>query len=105
MYLRKSYLEKIVEFKDTDFIKVIAGVRRSGKSVLLMQYKDYLINSGINEDSIIYINLESFKNQLIKTEKEFGKLILDLLPKEKGKFYLFVDEIQFVDGLQRIING
>lgn len=46
MYKRRSYLDKLIEFKDTDFIKVITGVRRSGKSVLLSQYKDYLIDLG-----------------------------------------------------------
>lgn len=105
MYIRKSYLNKMIEFKDSDFTKVITGVRRSGKSVLLMQYRDYLIESGISEESVVYINLESFENQLIKTEKEFRDLILKLLPKNKEKFYLLVDEIQFVEGWQKTING
>ena len=65
MYIRKSYLDKLVSFKDTDFIKVISGVRRSGKSVLLKQYMDYLLSSGIKNEHIIYINLEAFKYQNI----------------------------------------
>ena len=47
MYIRKDYLDKIIDFKDSDFIKVITGVRRSGKSVMLMQYKEYLIDSRV----------------------------------------------------------
>ncbi|NLJ94982.1 MAG: ATP-binding protein [Clostridiaceae bacterium] len=105
MYIRKDYLDKIIDFKDSDFIKVITGVRRSGKSVMLMQYKEYLIDSGVLKDNIIYINLESFENQLIKTEVDFRDLIISFIPKTKEKFYLLVDEIQFVKGWQRIING
>lgn len=105
MYIRKAYLNKIIEFKDTDLIKVITGVRRSGKSVILMQYRDYLKNLGINEENILYINLESLENQYIEQEKDFRDLILASLPKNKEKFYLLVDEIQFVEGWQRVING
>ena len=47
MISRENYLQQLIQFKDTDFIKVISGVRRSGKSVLLMQYRDYLQQQGI----------------------------------------------------------
>ena len=57
--LRKTYLKKLIDAKDTEFIKVITGVRRSGKSTLLLMFKDYLINNGIKNDNIIYINFES----------------------------------------------
>lgn len=105
MYIRKSYLEKLISFKDTDFIKVISGVRRAGKSVLLKQYMDYLLSSGIKTDHIIYINLEAFKYQNIKTQDDFSALIKDLLPKDKENFYILIDEIQFVEGWQRVINS
>lgn len=88
----------MIEFKDTDFIKVITGVRRSGKSVLLMQYRDYLLNSGVREENVVYINLESYENQFIKDEKKLGNLIVELIPKNNQKFYLLVDEIQYVEG-------
>lgn len=105
MYKRKSYLEKIINYKDTDFIKVITGVRRSGKSVLLMQYRDYLIDSGVDEQNIIYINFESFEYQTIKTEAEFRELIADLIQDSKDKIYILIDEIQFVEGWQKVVNG
>lgn len=105
MYIRESYLKKLIDFKDTDFIKVITGVRRSGKSVLLKQYKDYLINSGIDKKNIIYINLESFENQLIKTEEDFRELISKSIEDISSKFYLLIDEVQFVEGWQKTING
>lgn len=105
MYIRKDYLDKIIDFKDSDFIKVITGVRRSGKSVMLMLYRDYLIDTGVPKNNIIYINLESFENQLITTEVEFRDLIMNLIPNKKEKIFLLVDEIQFVEGWQRVING
>ena len=56
MIERTQYLNQLIQFKDTDFIKVITGVRRCGKSVLLQQYRDYLKSTKIKESSIIYIN-------------------------------------------------
>lgn len=58
MIKRPSYLKKLIQVKDTDVIKVITGVRRSGKSVLLMLYRDYLLSNGIKSDQIIYLNFE-----------------------------------------------
>ena len=54
MISREKYLQQLIQFKDSDFIKVITGVRRSGKSVLLMQYRDYLLSQQINAENIIY---------------------------------------------------
>ena len=58
MIFRENYLQQLIQFKDSDFIKVITGVRRSGKSVLLMQYRDYLLSQQISAENIIYINFE-----------------------------------------------
>lgn len=105
MYQRKNYLEKLIAFKDTDFIKVITGVRRSGKSVLLKQYMEYLYKEGVSKEHIIYINLEEFEYQNVNSKDDFSKLLNRLLPKDKERFYLLVDEIQFVEGWQKIINS
>lgn len=105
MYQRKNYLEKLIAFKDTDFIKVITGVRRSGKSVLLKQYMEYLYQEGVSREHIIYINLEEFEYQNINSKDDFSKILNRLLPKDKERFYLLVDEIQFVEGWQKIINS
>lgn len=53
------YLQNLIEAKDTEFIKVITGVRRSGKSTLLLMFKDYLLKKNVKEENIIYINFES----------------------------------------------
>ena len=104
MIERTQYLNQLIQFKDTDFIKVITGVRRCGKSVLLQQYRDYLKSTKIKESSIIYINFESFDYQFIRDEVSFHNLLESLLP-EKGKFYLLIDEIQFVENWQKVINS
>ena len=59
MIIRETYLNKLIDSKDTEFIKVITGVRRSGKSTLLLMFKEYLLNNGIKEKNIIHINFES----------------------------------------------
>ncbi|EOS7927066.1 ATP-binding protein, partial [Enterococcus hirae] len=98
-------LSKLIEFKDTDFIKIITGVRRSGKSVLLMLYKEYLIKNGIDKDHIIYINFESFTYQTINNENMLREALTKLIPHDDNKIYFLFDEIQLVEGWQRVING
>ncbi|HFD1718308.1 TPA: ATP-binding protein [Enterococcus faecium] len=105
MFQRPYYLSKLIEFKDTDFIKIITGVRRSGKSVLLMLYKEYLIKNGIDKDHIIYINFESFTYQTINNENMLREALTKLIPHDDNKIYFLFDEIQLVEGWQRVING
>lgn len=105
MFKRPNYLKQLVDFRDSDFIKVITGVRRSGKSVLLMLYKEYLIQENVEEHQIIYMNFESFEYQTITTEKKFRAALEKLIPKNNKKVYLLFDEIQVVDGWQRVVNG
>ncbi|EMF0329079.1 ATP-binding protein [Enterococcus sp. E5-79] len=105
MFQRPYYLSKLIEFKDTDFIKIITGVRRSGKSVLLMLYKEYLIKNGIDKDHIIYINFESFNYQTINNENMLREALAELIPHDDNKIYFLFDEIQLVEGWQRVING
>lgn len=105
MISRESYLKALIQFKDTDFIKVITGVRRSGKSVLLMQYRDYLQSQGVPAENIIYLNFESFEYQWVKNDEDFHQLIKEILPDNKEKIYFLIDEIQFVEGWQKIINA
>lgn len=105
MFERPEYLNQLIKFKDTDFIKVITGVRRSGKSVLLMLFQEHLIKEGVPDDQIIYMNFESFEYQTITTEERFREKLNELLPKDTKKIYLLFDEIQVVEGWQRVING
>lgn len=105
MFQRPVYLNQLIQLQDSDFIKVITGVRRSGKSVLLMLYKEYLKKENIAEDHIIYMNFESFEYQTITTEEKFRQQLSELIPKDGQRIYLLLDEIQAVDGWQRVVNG
>lgn len=104
MIKRPSYLKKLIQLKDTDIIKVITAVRRSGKSVLLMLYRDYLLSNGIKSDQIIYLNFEQFELLRVRNQNELIELLKPKLNK-KQRLYLMFDEIQMVDGWQAVING
>lgn len=104
MIQRDMYLNKLIKLKDTDNIKVITGVRRSGKSVLLMLYRDYLKNQGISDDQILYYNFEEFELLGVRNQDELINLLSPRLDKNKHLYMMF-DEIQMVDGWQRVING
>ena len=56
--IRQQYLKRLIEFRDTEFIKVLTGVRRSGKSYILNMFREYLINRGVEQHRVIYINFE-----------------------------------------------
>ena len=93
MIKRELYLKRIRPLIDTDFIKVIIGMRRCGKTVFLKSIIDELIEKGVKPENIIYISFESVKYKNIFTEKELDELILKLTKDIKGKIYLLFDEI------------
>lgn len=103
MILRENYLKKLIDAKDTEFIKVITGVRRSGKSTLLLMFKDYLINNGIKNDNIIYINFESAIYDDIKNYKDLYNYIKDKIKNDK--VYVLLDEVQNVKSWEKAINS
>ena len=104
MIKREKYLEKIRPFYDVDLIKVITGIRRSGKSVILRQIIDELKDKGIADNQIIYINFEYADYINIMEAKAFNDYVENKLISDK-KYYLFFDEIQNVDKWERIINS
>lgn len=91
---RKCYLDKLISYKDTDLIKIITGVRRCGKSSLLILYKQYLTSIGIKEKNIIHINFESLKYSNIKDYMNLYNFIKSKISEEKC--YILLDEIQEV---------
>jgi len=105
MYLRAQYLNKLISFRDTDFIKIITGVRRSGKSVLLKQYKEYLESENVPSDHIVYLNLEAYAYRNVQSKEDLGTVLERLCPEDGNTFYLLIDEIQYVDAWQEVING
>ena len=65
MFNRQSYLDKLIQAKDSDFVKVLTGVRRCGKSTLLMLYKDWLLERGVEEDQVIEISYDLDSQKII----------------------------------------
>ena len=104
MIKREKYIKKIRDFYDSELIKVIMGIRRCGKSVLLMQIIEELKQKGICEDHIIYINFEDYDYLEYTDPNKFNKLIKSRVKDEK-KYYLFFDEIQDVNDFERVINS
>lgn len=105
MLIREKYLSKIRGFYHTEsLIKIIYGMRRSGKSVILNQIIDEIIKLGINKDNIIYINFESLKYDFIKNAKDLYNYI-ESLKVNDNKYYVFLDEIQKIEDFEKGINS
>ena len=103
MVIREKYLKRMIDAKDTEFIKVITGVRRSGKSTLLLMFKDYLVHHHVKEKNIIYINFESAMYDDIKNYKDLYQYIQKRI--KDSKVYLLLDEVQNVEAWEKAINS
>ncbi len=105
LYKRENYLNKIRGFyHDTGMIKVITGVRRCGKSCLMHTIADELVSSGTPRDSIVFIDLKKRGYKSIKTPSQLEGVI-DSECKAQGVKYLFIDEIQNVEGFETVIEA
>ena len=87
MIIRKNYLDRLVSLKDTELIKIITGIRRSGKSYLLLMFKEYLLDSGVLENDIIHINFESAEFDEVDDYKKLIKYVKKRVKKEKFIYY------------------
>ena len=103
MLLREDYLSKIREFYDLDIIKILIGIRRCGKSVLLKQIIDEIKNT-VDDNYIIYINFEDVTYAYIKSYLDLNDYVNEKIVDDK-KYYLFFDEIQMVDDWEKAINS
>ena len=99
---RETYLEQIRPYYDSDIIKVITGVRRCGKSILLETIKDELTESGISGDQIIYLNLEDMDYDYISDAADLNREIKSRVSGDK-KYYIFLDEIQHVKSFEKAL--
>ncbi len=105
MIERTKYLEKIIPFIDKPLIKVIIGVRRSGKTVLLSQIAEHIAKY-VNDEQILSINFESYKNRKLQNVDALYDFVIKRSGECEGKrLYLFLDEIQEVDNWQKVINS
>ena len=105
VYKRENYLRPIRGFyHDSDLIKVITGVRRCGKSCLMESIAQELHENGIDDNHIVYLDLDLRKYRKIKTVDQLEKLIDERTPKE-GLTYLFIDEVQNVTDFEEVVNA
>ena len=102
---REEYIDKIRPFMNKHIIKVLIGIRRSGKSTILKQIIDSLINNGIPEENIVWINFELSDYFQLNTIEKLEEFISNKLENVDGKVYLFFDEIQVVPQWEKLINS
>lgn len=106
MIKRIKYLEKLNSYKEKELIKVITGLRRSGKSILMEQFIDYLKETGVKDNQIIKINFEEKENEDLLDKDELYKYLIEKIKNNKEVYsYLFLDEIQKVKDFQIVIDS
>lgn len=104
MLNREIYLSRIRGFYDSDLIKILVGIRRCGKSVILKQIINELTQKGVDQNHIIYINFELIEYENLQDYKELNRYIKNKILDEK-KYYVFLDEIQKVDKFEDVVNS
>lgn len=105
MIIREAYISQIVPLIDKNLIKVLTGVRRSGKTVLLSQIQDYLLKNGRSKSQIINISLESKKYKKFKDGDVLYEYLISACEKLNAKAYIFLDEIQVVSGWEEVVSS
>ncbi|MDR2046553.1 MAG: ATP-binding protein [Clostridiales bacterium] len=103
MIKRQAYLNQIIPLIDKNLIKVLTGVRRCGKTVLLMQVQNYLLENGKSKNQIVYVNFESKRNAELKDSDKLYAYLIDVCEKTDEKTYIFLDEIQAVERWEEVV--
>ena len=101
---RPEYLTQLIQNKDVDLVKIITGIRRCGKSSLLDLFHQYLLQSGVLDDHIIHMNLESLRFRNLSNYLNFYDYVSERIPKN-GKTYLIFDELQVIDHWEKAIES
>lgn len=104
MIKRQSYLQKILVYKDTPFVKILTGIRRSGKSTIMKMLMNEFKNQGIEDSNIIYFNFDSLEYDNFKTSKALYSYLKENIQSD-DKTYLFLDEIQEVQDWEKVVNS
>lgn len=102
--IREEYLNKLKVLKDKHIIKIVTGIRRCGKSTLLLQFQDWLLEQGIDQSQIIFINFEDLEYEDLNNYRSLHKYIKENL-KKNSKTYIFLDEIQNVDQFPKVLDS
>lgn len=105
MIIRQTYLDQIIPLIDKNLIKVLTGVRRSGKTVLLSQIQNYLLDHNVSQSNVISISLESKKNKNFKEGDALYAHLISACESIQGKVYIFLDEIQLVSKWEEVVSS
>ena len=101
MIERKQYLEQLIDKKENGMVKVITGIRRCGKSVLLFEiYRQYLLSVGVAEEQIIELALDDDENAMYRDPVRLGEYVRGKMTDRDTMYYIFLDEIQKVSTIQ-----
>ncbi len=104
MVQRTEYLNELISWKDEDVIKVVTGIRRCGKSTLLKQFQDYLLDNGVANDQIININFEELEFEELLDYKKLYAYLKEHIALDKMT-YIFLDEIHKVNGYEKVVDS
>lgn len=105
MIERPLYIKQLIPLIDKDIVKVLVGFRRSGKSILLDLMKQHLIKQGRKENQFISINFEDFSFFELRDAQKLYQYLVEKIDAQTEKTYLFLDEIQVVEGFEEVINS
>ena len=98
---RHQYLKELIELQNNGRVKIITGLRRSGKSVLLFEiFRDHLLDEGVKAENIIGIALDELSNARYRNPMELDKFLRDRMMEDREQYYVFIDEIQMVSEIQ-----
>lgn len=105
MIVRSYYLEKLIQAKGSDFIKIITGIRRCGKSTLLQMFKEHLLQNCVDSSQIIDISFEKFEFDYLRSASALHTYVADKISDKQKIYYLLIDEVQELECWPRIINS
>ena len=105
MIVRERYMRLIRDFMDKPVIKIITGMRRSGKSALLELTRQDLLDRGVDRKNIIFINFESLRYEALRDYKALYAEIIKIAGQTEGRIYVLLDEIQEVNTWEQVINS
>lgn len=104
MISRETYLQKLRQLRDQKLIKVVTGIRRSGKSTLLEAFKNELIQGGVEKKNVVFLNFEERENLHLTNWTTLYDEILKIITST-NKYYVFLDEVQLVNDFEKLINA
>ena len=104
MIERPQYVNEIMKYMDKPFVKILTGVRRSGKLTIMLMIKEQLRQKGIQEERILHYNFDSLQYENMKNSRALYEMLSEKLKKSKNRVYLFFDEIQEVQDWEKVLE-